>query len=327
MEPESSSPLRLLVKWGDKEFDVYVDRDESVGDLKVKIMSLTNVVPARQKFIGLYKGHRLPEDTATMQKLGVQNNKRFMMLGTAEENSLKQATSSADVGDSVINDLDWDFVPDHEQILNVLDNRKKLLEIASEREFTIINPPRPGRKLLVLDLDYTLFDLKSPTKDWKENCRPFLDEFMTAVYPHYDIVIWSQTSWSWLEMKCTEMGLLTNPKYCVSFVLDKTFMFKVTSKSRSGETRTHEVKALEVIWNKMSCWNSRNTIHIDDLGRNFALNPQNGLKIKPFKNAHELRSSDLELLFLAQYLVKISSLDDLSALKHEDWKKYLADHP
>ncbi|KAJ1480511.1 hypothetical protein T484DRAFT_1810443 [Baffinella frigidus] len=54
--------------------------------------------------------------------------------------------------------------------------------------------------------------------------RPFCDEFLEAVHPHYDIVVWSQTSWRWLELKLTEMGILQNPKYALSFVLDRKSM-------------------------------------------------------------------------------------------------------
>ena len=40
-----------------------------------------------------------------------------------------------------------------------------------------------------------------------------MDAFLTAVYAHYDLCIWSQTSWRWLELKLTELGFLSNPNY------------------------------------------------------------------------------------------------------------------
>jgi len=145
---------------------------------------------------------------------------------------------------------------------------------------------------------------------------------MISCYQDYDIVVWSQTSWRWVEVKLTEMGLLTHPNFRITFVLDRTVMFPVSSKH---ERKEHEVKALEIIWTKFPHWNKRNTIHVDDLSRNFAMNPKNGLKITPFKNALETRATDAVLLSLAKYLKLIANHEDLSSVNHNDWEKYLAD--
>ena len=45
------------------------------------------------------------------------------------------------------------------------------------------NPPRPGKKLLVLDIDYTIFDHRSPAETAAELRRPHLHEFLASVYP------------------------------------------------------------------------------------------------------------------------------------------------
>ena len=60
----------------------------------------------------------------------------------------------------------------------------------------------------------------------------------------------------------------------------------------------------------------------DDLRRNFLMNPQNGLRIEPYKNEHTHRDKDQELKKLSNYLKKISKLEDLSDLKHKYWHKY-----
>lgn len=50
-----------------------------------------------------------------------------------------------------------------------------------------------------------------------------------SVYPHYDIVIWSQTSWRWLETKLIELDLFSDSRgYKISFVIDRTCMFPVS---------------------------------------------------------------------------------------------------
>lgn len=43
--------------------------------------------------------------------------------------------------------------------------------------------------------------------------RPHMDSFLATVYEHYDLAIWSQTSWRWLELKLTELGFLNNPNF------------------------------------------------------------------------------------------------------------------
>lgn len=46
----------------------------------------------------------------------------------------------------------------------------------------VLNEPRPGKKLLVLDIDYTLFDHRSAAETGNELMRPFLHEFLTSAY-------------------------------------------------------------------------------------------------------------------------------------------------
>jgi len=118
--------------------------------------------------------------------------------------------------------------------------------------------------------------------------RPFSDHFLKELYPYYDIIFWSQTSWKWLEIKLTELGFLTHPDYKICFVLDKTCMFSVSSM-RKGRVRKHQVKSLGIIWSKFPQWSAKNTVHVDDLGRNFVMNPQSGLKIKAYKKAYKNR--------------------------------------
>lgn len=64
----------------------------------------------------------------------------------------------------------------------------------------------------------------------------------------------------------------------------------------------------------------------DDLRRNFVMNPQNGLVIRPFKKAHLNRSSDRELVKLTQYLLTIADLPDFSQLDHSRWEFFTEDN-
>merc|ERR1712154_246941 len=113
------------------------------------------------------------------------------------------------------------------------------------------------------------------------------------------------------------------PKYQITFVLDKKCMFTIQSNFKNG-TKKHYVKPLQLIWRKYKGqYDESNTIHIDDLSRNFALNAQQGLTIKPYKNAYLNKHTDTELLHLTHYLVAIAKLDSFKSLDHNKWKEYL----
>jgi hypothetical protein len=45
----------------------------------------------------------------------------------------------------------------------------------------------------------------------------------------------------------------------------------------------HKVKALSLVWRRLPQYGPHNTLHVDDLARNFALNPANGIKIKAYR--------------------------------------------
>ena len=72
----------------------------------------------------------------------------------------------------------------------------------------------------------------------------------------------------------------------------------------------------------MQYYNEKNTIMFDDLRRNFVMNPQNGLAIRPFKEAPSNRYTDRELPKLTQYLLSIAELEDLSKLDHNKWESF-----
>jgi len=117
--------------------------------------------------------------------------------------------------------------------------------------------------------------------------------------------------------------LLEHPDFKISTVLSKEFMIP---HPFPGKRRTHvqDIKPLAVIWRKFdSAYNATNTIHIDDVVENFALNPQNGLRIDPFRDALTSRQTDKELFYLTQYLLLIGNLPTLEGLDHMRWKDYI----
>ncbi|GJE87132.1 HAD subfamily IIID h [Phanerochaete sordida] len=323
---ETEEWIHLSFTWQGKLFQIDIAGSDRVFDLKATLYSLTNVPPERQKILGLVKG-KLPADEVTIHDLSLVVGKKFSLIGTPEGDEIKDPSQLAYLPD-VVNDFDVDFTADPQAAAayaNDQRNRRKIKEHTDQLKVNIISPFREGKRLLVLDIDYTILDTKPLTNGSlppHECARPGLHEFLEAVYPYYDICIWSQTSWIWLETKLVELGMLGGPhNYQISFVLDKTSMFTVFSV-KDGKPYKHSVKALPILWNHFPQYGPRNTIHVDDLGRNFALNPNQGLKIHAFKEAHRPESqADRELWKVSRYLVHIAhQYDDFSALNHKDWK-------
>lgn len=101
--------------------------------------------------------------------------------------------------------------------------------------------------LLVLDLDGCILD----TGSWKHEelatelfARPHLHEMLSLVSPYYDVIIWSQTAWIYLERKIIELEMIgptARGDYHIVSCLDKSCMFSVYSE-KEGKAWTHQVK-------------------------------------------------------------------------------------
>ena len=73
--------------------------------------------------------------------------------------------------------------------------QEKLARRIASVDVKVLNPPRPGAKLLVLDSDYTFFDLNSSAERPEELARPFLHEMLACAFEAgWDLCIWSATS-------------------------------------------------------------------------------------------------------------------------------------
>lgn len=307
--------MTLTVKWCGKEYTVRVCGDDTIGELKRRICEVTNVLPKRQKL--LYPkviGSKLSDDLSLLSQIPLKAPIKMTMIGTVEDEIIIDQVDSPEVVD--------DFELGQDEVVEIKDkpvNQQKLRRRVQQYKIKLRNPCREGKKLLVLDIDYTLFDHRSPAENPLELMRPYLHEFLTSAYAEYDIMIWSATSMRWVELKMEQLGVLSNPQYKITALLDHLGMITVQSDSRG----TFDCKPLGLIWEQFpKFYNSKNTIMFDDLRRNFVMNPQNGLTIKPFWKAHSNRGSDQELVKLTQYLLSIAELDDLSHIDHRNWERY-----
>ncbi|PON58159.1 Ubiquitin domain containing protein [Trema orientale] len=313
----SEEELTLIVKWSGKEYTVRVCGDDSVGELKRRICQLTNVLPKRQKLLYPKIGSKLADDSVLLSYLPLKSSLKMTMIGTVEDEIIVDQVESPEIVD--------DFELGQDEAVDIKDkevNKQKLRRRIDQYKIELKNPCREGKKLLVLDIDYTLFDHRSTAENPLELMRPYLHEFLTAAYAEYDIMIWSATSMKWVELKMGQLGVLNNPNYKITALLDHLAMITVQSDSRG----IFDCKPLGLIWAHFpEFYSSKNTIMFDDLRRNFVMNPQNGLTIKPFKKAHSSRESDQELVKLTEYLLAIAELDDLGTLDHSNWQLFNED--
>ncbi|XP_077052791.1 ubiquitin-like domain-containing CTD phosphatase 1 isoform X3 [Siphateles boraxobius] len=308
--------VSVIIKWGGQEYSIStLSEEDTVLDLKQSIKSLTGVLPERQKLLGLKVKGKPADDEVKLGDLKLKPNTKIMMMGTREENVLAPPPEN----DDVVND--FDIEEEVTEVENRPENLAKIARRVKDYKVDELNLPRPGKRLLVLDIDYTLFDHKSCAETGQELMRPYLHEFLTSAYEDYDIVIWSATSMKWIDAKMKELGVTDNPNYKITFMLDSAAMITVHTPKRG----VVEVKPLGVIWGKYSeFYDRKNTVMFDDIGRNFLMNPQNGLKIRPFMKAHLNREKDKELYKLSLYLKEIAKLDDFSGLNHKHWERYLS---
>lgn len=304
--------ITLTVKWSGKEYTVRVCGNDSVAELKRSICELTNVLPKRQKLLYPKIGNKLADESVLLSQLPIKSSLKMTMIGTVEDDIIVDQVDSPEIVD--------DFELGQDEAVDIKDkevNKQKLRKRIDQFKIELKNPCRPGKKLLVLDIDYTLFDHRSTAENPLQLMRPYLHEFLTAVYAEYDIMIWSATSMKWVELKMGQLGVLNNPNYKITALLDHLAMITVQSDSRG----IFDCKPLGLIWAKFpEFYSSKNTIMFDDLRRNFVMNPRNGLVIKPFRKAHANRDNDQELVKLTQYLLAIAELDDLSVLDHKSWE-------
>lgn len=240
-----------------------------------------------------------------------------MLMGSREEDIAEVSQAPKDMP-HVVNDLDTE-----EEEVEIENSEVYLFKIQRRIDhYTIIqfNPFREGKKLLVLDIDYTLFDHRSTAESGVELMRPFLHEFLMEAYNDYDIAIWSATSLRWINEKMRLLGVSNHPNYKIVFYLDSLAMISV----HTPKYGLVGVKPLGIIWGKFKQFSAKNTIMFDDIRRNFIMNPQSGLRIKPFRHAHVTRGEDRELLKLSEYLKLIAKVDDFQTLNHRKWEEYKA---
>lgn len=204
--------------------------------------------------------------------------------------------------------------------------------IEEYKEFKELSDSRPGKKLVVLDIDRTIFDYSSTSM--RSAARPFLEVFLKGIYDDFDIGIWSATGMDSVIAKLFALGMLENPNYKVLFCMSVDAMILVTvDKKRYRVSKCvakdwpdnlmvflFQVKPLQNVWNRYPQYNCQNTIICDDQNVNFHFNRKNGILVAPY--SYENHGVDNELLRLLSYLKLIGQCRDLTTFDHEKWRTH-----
>jgi len=306
----------VLIKWGNIEFSVSYANESSLAYLKQKIQESTNVPAERQKIMGIKYNPQVPAESVLLSSLNLKPNQKLMVTGTAD----KLIEKVENLSDDVVDDLEWQLedLKIHEQPIYI----EKVQMRAKDYKPSVLNLPREGKKLLVLDIDYTFYDMSSTASNPLVLRRPFIEHLLEKVYPFYDIIIWSANSMKWIEIKMKELQLESCGKWRITAHVDGAAMITVDT-SKYGVIN---IKPLPLIWKLFKGFYSKsNTIMFDDLGRNFLMNPENGLKIKAFRHANTEGAKDKELFYLTDYLLFLhEKKKDLSSVNHNEWHKYVS---
>ena len=208
----TSNDCKITLKWNKQELNFDLQPTQTLGELKSLIYEQTNILPIRQKLMGLkLKVPGAITDTTTIDEVNLAS--KIMLMGTPEA-SITELNASKPVQPDLSEgqeeeqqDTTWIDDPDTVPLDKREEVRVKLERRVQTYQGKLLNEPREGKKLLVLDIDYTLFDHRSAAETGSELMRPYLHEFLTTVYQHYDIGIWSATSMKWIESKMKLLGV------------------------------------------------------------------------------------------------------------------------
>lgn len=114
-------------------------------------------------------------------------------------------------------DVQWDPAPNPNPIIG--SSKKKIIKV--------IGTPRPGKKLVVVSMDQTIFDANASLDIYAG--RPYFQEFFSKVYEFYDIALWSSKAMNALEQEIVLLGMNKYPDYKLLCWLDKRALMPTSS--------------------------------------------------------------------------------------------------
>lgn len=183
------------------------------------------------------------------------------------------------------------------------------------------------RKLLVLDMDQTLIHadekpfVHAQTKvgEFHLAIRPGVADMLERLQPHYDFVLWSNSSPSYIHEM---LAAFWPEKIPLTGILSRADCSKLVMHGQ-GEPHFKDVKTIRA---RFPQYRREDIVGIDDKPEVYANNYGNLIRVVPYRG-----ESDYELEQLTDYLISVASCQDLRKLEKRGWKaavrklRYLAE--
>lgn len=172
------------------------------------------------------------------------------------------------------------------------------------------------KKLLVLDLDETLIHASDNKLEHVESFRvasyfvhkrPHLDWFLTEMLKVYDVGVWTASGEVYAEIVTKELFDVGD--------LEFVWASKRCTLARSLQTGEYDViKNLRKL--KKKGYVMEDIIIVDDTASKHTRNYGNLVLVKEFTGDQ----TDDELLALAEYLIQLSTVQNVRAVEKRNWK-------
>ncbi|KAF6769015.1 hypothetical protein AHF37_12689 [Paragonimus kellicotti] len=205
--PDELAPLVFNIKFNGKPVTVdCLQPSDTIGDLKRALFDKTQVLPETQKILGLRTSNNEPaNDGLKLSELVLKPNTKLMLIGSTQK-AILDVKKTVDIPTEVVDD--FDLKEEDVQLGLLPENLEKVKRRAKAYRARRLCAQRPGKRLLVLDVDYTIFDHLTPAESARQLARPYLYEFLKRAYVDFDIVIWSATSMTWILAKLSQLGVI-----------------------------------------------------------------------------------------------------------------------
>ena len=164
--------------------------------------------------------------------------------------------------------------------------------------------------LILLDLDNTLITSSSqriyhPHIDNGPNglkpqyifLRPHLDEFLSFLFTHFEVGLWSAATCEWINTIILSTPSMEKYKNKFLFIWDNT------------QCSSNKAKPLQKVWKKYPQYQQHNTIIIDDILTTETPNIQNRLNIGKYKVHQDMYQDNelLKIICILEYIIKTMS--------------------